>query len=104
MASALGQIAEAFSMVHVANPLAPRAVLVLVAVTASATCLIEHATWSASNKDHGADVDKEVVIRWVLEGELQAARKDVCDVLGLRNVGARVTANSGIVYGPCAKL
>jgi hypothetical protein len=104
IASALSLIMEAFATLNVTNPLAPRAVLVLVAVTASATCLLEHATWSTVNQDSRSDMDNEVVTRWVMEGELQAARKEVSDVLNLRNLDARVMTNSGIVYGPSAKL
>jgi hypothetical protein len=84
---------------NISNPLASRAILVLVAITASATCLLEHSVWSSQNQVPEAAVDADVFVRWVLEGELQAAEQEVAANLGVREVSDRIQANFDMVYG-----
>lgn len=54
-------------------PLLPRPALFVFAHVASALYLLEHATWAWKTGERTADVDVEVVRRWVEEGGLGAA-------------------------------
>ena len=54
------------------TPLVPRPALMLMGCTLSALFLVEHACWSVSTNQPEADLDTEIISRWVRESGLNA--------------------------------
>ena len=101
LSSALSDLANIFT--GPISDLMPRLALLLTAYTASSLYLLEHALWSHAAEEAERPLDVEVFRRWVDEGGLTTAIKDVQIVAG--STHDRVLANTMMVYGPTtAKL
>jgi hypothetical protein len=104
--TALADIHAVYSSPTV-DPLAPRPALFLFSQVSAAIFLLEHATWShtqprgaASKVADAADLDAEVFMRWVLEGGMDGARRDLARARELGAQAQRFDGDSRVVYGP----
>ncbi|KAG7445758.1 uncharacterized protein BT62DRAFT_932924 [Guyanagaster necrorhizus] len=79
-------------------PLLPRHALILLGNVASSLFLLEHAIWSHKTKQDEAQTDSEVFKRWVSEGGLLTAIRDVRIIQGAATA-EREAGNAAIVFG-----
>jgi hypothetical protein len=98
--SALDDLPSIFSRTTAENPFVPRTALNYLASVACAVLLLEHSNWSQSNAQVSQDVDTDAFRRWVEDGELLDARREMERVLRLgSSVDARHDANRALLYG-----
>ncbi|KAL1736591.1 hypothetical protein EV714DRAFT_279146 [Schizophyllum commune] len=67
----IDELSECFAA-QTTTPLVPRPALMLMGCTLSALFLVEHACWSVSTNQPEADLDTEIISRWVRESGLNA--------------------------------
>lgn len=82
-------------------PLVPRPALFVFSYVASALCLLEHAIWAWKTGEPTAEVDAEVVRRWVEEAGLKQAIEEVHRA---KEAGKqRTEMDKKLVYGKAAE-
>ena len=79
------------------TPLVPRPALMLMGCTLSALSLIEHACWSVSTNQPEADLDTEIISRWVRESGLNAYLGEVKNARV--DAQRRTTYDRALVFG-----
>ena len=79
------------------HPLIHRPGLILVGYVTSSLSLLEHATWSWTQKTETKDVDVEVVKRWALDNGFKAALEDV--ERAMESGDAKVELDKQIAFG-----
>ncbi|KAM0786444.1 hypothetical protein ACM66B_001907 [Microbotryomycetes sp. NB124-2] len=87
-----------------ADPRLARVLLYQLGYLASATCLVEHAVWSATRNEPEAQVDRSVASRWILFGDARSTSSQL-DALLSGSESARAEErrmDAALVYGKSA--
>ncbi|KIL63209.1 hypothetical protein M378DRAFT_25143 [Amanita muscaria Koide BX008] len=95
LGQALDELETAYQ--HPIRPLLPWPALRLLGSVASAIYLLEHAIWSVLSGEPSMDVDIEVFVRWVVEGDILLAITKVKEAK--RSNHKKEEINSAMVFG-----